>query len=384
MNSDSKSKSKLAILLGRLRDLEAECLRISNLDLPTERSPIRQTYEDRLQQLEASHSRSWFGDHSATYYLDFKSPPAGRSFDVEWGFIPGFRGSHNPNWRIYSRNEIREFVFREIGEDIFYELHALSEQITSALATARDQTLDVMELLSTVLSSSGLERYRRQIQDELSPYTIADYVNGQAKSAPRMTRDSEELAKGSVVPAHVQYLSAIQSVDVTKRRGRELATVLRNVLQVAMLYESEDNVVTGSHRIFIGHGRSDQWRILKDFLGDRLGLHYDEFNRVSTAGLNTQERLSEMLRHCGFAFLVLTAEDLHADGGAHARENVIHEAGLFQGRLGWRRAILLLEEGCAEFSNIVGLGQIRFPRGDIAARFEEIRLVLEREGMLSP
>ncbi len=62
--------------------------------------------------------------------------------------------------------------------------------------------------------------------------------------------------------------------------------------------------------------------------------------------------------------------------------NVIHEVGLFQGRLGFTKAIVLLEEGCEEFSNIEGLGQIRFPKGNIAAKFEEIRQVLERESVL--
>ena len=40
-------------------------------------------------------------------------------------------------------------------------------------------------------------------------------------------------------------------------------------------------------------------------------------------------------------------------------------------RLGFNRAIVLLEDGCEEFSNITGLGQIRFPKGDITAKFEE-------------
>ena len=62
--------------------------------------------------------------------------------------------------------------------------------------------------------------------------------------------------------------------------------------------------------------------------------------------------------------------------------NVIHEAGLFQGNLGFDKAILLLEEGCQEFSNIQGLGQIRFPKGNIKASFEDVRRVLEREGVL--
>jgi predicted nucleotide-binding protein len=134
--------------------------------------------------------------------------------------------------------------------------------------------------------------------------------------------------------------------------------------------------------VFIGHGRSLVWRELKDFLEDRLGLSVDEFNRVPVAGTATSTRLSEMLDAAAFAFLVMTAEDEQTDGKVRARENVVHEVGLFQGRLGFSRAIVLLEDGCGEFSNIHGLGQICFPRGDITAKFEEIRKVLEREEVI--
>jgi len=59
-----------------------------------------------------------------------------------------------------------------------------------------------------------------------------------------------------------------------------------------------------------------------------------------------------------------------------------YTAGLFHGKLGFNRAIVHLKEGCEEFSNIHGLGQIQFPKGNIAAKFEEIRRVLEREGLI--
>ena len=90
------------------------------------------------------------------------------------------------------------------------------------------------------------------------------------------------------------------------------------------------------------------WRELKDFLSDRLKLDWVEFNREPAAGISTTERLKTVLDNAGFAFLVFTAEDESGDGTVHARDNVIHEAGLFQGCLGFDRAIILMEEGCAE------------------------------------
>ena len=134
-----------------------------------------------------------------------------------------------------------------------------------------------------------------------------------------------------------------------------------------------------SKKVFIGHGRSPVWRELKDFLRDRLFLDFEEFNRVTPAGVATPSRLEEMLNSAAFAFLIMTAEDEQLGGEFNARLNVIHEAGLFQGKLGFRKAIILLEEGCEEFSNIHGLGRIHFPKGNIKATFEEVRQVLERE-----
>lgn len=146
--------------------------------------------------------------------------------------------------------------------------------------------------------------------------------------------------------------------------------------------EEDKQVAKAGERIFIGHGRSHAWRDLKDFLNDRLHLEHDEFNRESVAGITTVERLETMLDHAAFAFIVMTAEDQTVDGQMNPRMNVVHEAGLFAGKLGFRKAIVLLEDGCQEFSNIIGLGQIRFPSGNISAVFEEIRRVLEREGVI--
>ncbi|MFD8129624.1 TIR domain-containing protein [Streptomyces mirabilis] len=135
-------------------------------------------------------------------------------------------------------------------------------------------------------------------------------------------------------------------------------------------------------KIFIGHGHSGDWRELKDFLRDRLFLEHEEYNRVPQAGISTSERLSQMLDGSDFAFVIMTAEDETTEGKVQARQSVVHEVGLFQGRLGFRRAIVMLEDGCDEFSNVKGLTQIRFPKGRISSVFEEVRRVLEREKII--
>lgn len=151
---------------------------------------------------------------------------------------------------------------------------------------------------------------------------------------------------------------------------------------VAGLHESLTRI-SGGRKIFIGHGRSLQWLVLKDFLVSSLKLDVDEFNIEPTAGIHTTERLQSMLGQAGLAFIIMTGEDALADGTVQARPNVIHEVGLFQGYLGNRRAIVMHETGCASFSNIDGLTTIHFPTDNLASKFEEIRRVLVREGYLA-
>jgi predicted nucleotide-binding protein len=142
--------------------------------------------------------------------------------------------------------------------------------------------------------------------------------------------------------------------------------------------------LAASRKIFIGHGRSEVWKQLRDFLRDRLALDIAEFDREPAAGLTVTERLETMLAQSCFAFLVMTPEDSHPDGTMHPRLNVVHELGLCQGKLGRERAIVLMEEPCRDFSNIAGLVQVRFTAGHLATEFERIRQILERESIIVP
>ena len=135
--------------------------------------------------------------------------------------------------------------------------------------------------------------------------------------------------------------------------------------------------------VFVGHGSNPQWRDLKDHLHEQHGYDVEAYEIGSRAGHAIRDILEDMMKRSSFAFLVMTGEDEDKSGKVHARLNVIHEAGLFQGKLGFSRAVILLEEGTEEFSNISGLQQIRFGKGRIKETFGDVLAVLRREFELS-
>lgn len=139
---------------------------------------------------------------------------------------------------------------------------------------------------------------------------------------------------------------------------------------------SYDAPTTG-RKIFIGHGRKPYWKQVVRYIEEEIGEECIEFDSDPSAGLTIFERLSEMLRQSKFAFLIMSGEDHDSEGYLRARENVVHEVGLFQGHLGPGKAIVLLEDGCREFTNIRGLVQIRFKKGKIEGIFERIHDILK-------
>ncbi|WP_138946751.1 TIR domain-containing protein [Plantibacter sp. M259] len=131
-------------------------------------------------------------------------------------------------------------------------------------------------------------------------------------------------------------------------------------------------------RLFIGHGGDEQWRILKDRLQDNYKLDVEAFESVPRVGDAINQVLQQVLERCDIGVFVMSAGDTTSEGRKLARQNVVHEIGLFQGRHGWGRAIVVLENGVEEFSNLAGTQQIRFDSGRLADKAGDVALAIER------
>lgn len=136
---------------------------------------------------------------------------------------------------------------------------------------------------------------------------------------------------------------------------------------------------TGVAAVFLAHGRSTQWLALKEFITSECGLTTVAFNSGTWSGRSVTEALSQYLEQCSFAVCVLTAEDTHGGPQAWARENVIHEVGLFQGRFGESRVVLLVEEGCGFVPQAPPDQVLRYPRGAIESTFWRVRALIRAQ-----
>ena len=340
--------------------------------------------EQAARKIGRSFSGSWLGYHSRVYYNDLVVPPPGAHFSQEWGLKDmsytslGSRG----DWREFDADGVKAHIREIAGEPKLDNAHQASESASEAFNLAKADIVSILQGELEEKKDGFLQSLLTELE-KLEPASAFDIAQHMSPKGQVMTRDTIVLGQGTQIPPHISYIAEVSAIrhafGICYAAGEIAAKAASHLERKSRKRKVDERIGTN---VFIGHGQSKVWRDLKDFLQDRLKLPWDEFNRVPVAGVANIARLSEMLDAAAIAFLVMTAEDEMADGAFQARMNVIHEAGLFQGRLGFSRAVVMLEEGCQQFSNIDGLGQIRFPKGNISAAFEEVRRVLEREGII--
>jgi predicted nucleotide-binding protein len=340
--------------------------------------------DEAAREVGRAFSGSWLGYHSRVYYDGFVRPPPGAHFSQEWGLMEllsdmGTKG----NWREFDPDDVKAYIQEKAGEPDLEEVRTASGKSAETFERLKSEIASIL----SAENETGADTFIAKLQEDLAssePLSSGDIAQIWSPKGQVMTRDTTVIGQGNQVPPHLAVRADVASINQGFNVCRAAAEVARKA--ASHLERKARGKVRDSRvgtNVFIGHGRSNAWRELKDFVQDRLGLPWDEFNRVPVAGITNIARLSEMLDSAAVALVLMTAEDETSEGQMRARMNVIHEVGLFQGRLGFTRAIVLLEEGCEQFTNIEGLGQIRFPTGNISAAFEEVRHVLEREGLVS-
>ena len=333
--------------------------------------------QENAERVGLAWSGSWLGYQANVYYADLKPPPTGVYFDKEFGLHN--RYNRDSGWMIFDPTDVNKNINEGVDQRQRNQIAEITETCRSLFDKQEQNVISIIQACGQHRNDSFLDA----LIDEIEEVSVIP-INRNLQPPQTMTRDSVAMQQGFWTPPHIENLIQLDLIQRIIARTSKLMKIVEGAIaHMNRINPTPAHSRTNAARIFIGHGRSILWRELKDFLEDDLGLECDEFNRVSTEGIPITIRLSEMLDNASFAFLIMTAEDEQADGTMQARMNVIHEAGLFQGRLGFDKAIILLEEGCEQFSNIHGLGHRPFPPGNLETAFHRIRKLLNERGIIS-
>ena len=259
----------------------------------------------------------------------------------------------------------------------FFSADVLREGITVFEQVAEDAGSKVEEYLNIYSVKLSDESWDH---DNLAEF-LSDYRNSTGaflvQNLYAIENDEKERFKISLSVFDRGRKSEVSVLAPTREQIGKIFEVFEKHVVNSQLVEEEEEKITPT--IFIGHGHSNQWKDLKDHLHEQHGHQVQAYETAARAGHTIRDIIQEMISKSAFALLVFTRDDIIDEVSYRARQNVVHETGLFQGCLGFSRAIVLLEEGVEDFSNIDGIHQIRFSEGNIKETFGEVLATIRRE-----
>lgn len=279
-------------------------------DKPEVTEPLRQLTQ-AATEVGATWSGSPLGYHAGVYYADFESPPAGAHWSSEWGAYPALSGpSTRADWREYTLEAFVGDIRPRADNPDLSAARAASSEAQGVFKAAKGEVRSVLTAYLSERRDELIDGLKTEAET-IVVGTSDQFIRASFPSGQVMSRDSLAVSQGFVAAPHIAIQGEVLALESTFRGCSELADVaLRGAAHIMRLGVARRvTAASQGNAVFIGHGGSLLWRELKDFISDRLGLPWEEFNRVPVAGVTNITRLSEMLDATGIAFVVLTAED---------------------------------------------------------------------------
>lgn len=230
---------------------------------------------------------------------------------------------------------------------IFAKLAGFHKIVTGKLARKQSRYFDPAEV------TEYFESYRR-LAKELRAGLPALFDDLPDRPIPESSLTTDHEGRGYIERPHLEKLLRDLEYIFEVRSSSALAVPIS---------------ATREEGVFISHGRARDWMEVQAFIGRDVGLRTLELAQEPNRGRTVLQKLEEESSRCSFAVVVMTGEDLTAEGERRTRENVMHEIGYFQGKYGLSRVCLLHQEGTNIPSNIHGLVYIPFPEGLVTASF---------------
>ncbi|WP_312737337.1 nucleotide-binding protein [Stenotrophomonas sp.] len=201
--------------------------------------------------------------------------------------------------------------------------------------------------------------------EEVMPYFTSMHrqMESLRKSHPDLFDDIPDVG---CVPRAVNAINGIPSGHFHRSQLEHLMRTIDQVFEIRANCELTMPPASArpeARRVFLTHGRAQDWRQIQAFIEKDLGLATMELAQEASGGATIIEKLERASAECDSAVIVMTGDDTSGSGEARTRENVMHEIGYFHGRYGRTRVVLLHEDGVSVPTNLSGIVYVPFPKG---------------------
>lgn len=208
------------------------------------------------------------------------------------------------------------------------------------------------------------------------------YKNFSALEKPRSENVRELRYK---VQDYLGYINAL--IKELKRHPDEIMALQREELPLDSTDTIRNSQSFKGTKVFIVHGHDKgNFHELKDLLKDRYKLECIIMKFQAGKGRTLIEKFEQEAGDAGFAFILMTPDDLVEIPGkkeqyAQARPNVIFELGWFHGKLGRDRVCIVFKKGTKIHSDLDGVSRIEFT-DSIEEKVIEIERELRAAGLI--
>jgi sugar/nucleoside kinase (ribokinase family) len=341
---------------------------------------------DYLAGARIVHVTSFLDDTTAGWLLPLLRAVKERDRGTLICFDPGHVWSVAGTPEITDLIRLSDFVlvnhreFRELGG---YRSTESDEDVAARLLGGIDSDRGVV----VVKRSNGIWCYRREegkvqsdlyaqvpiAEDEIEDATGAGDVFA-AGLLTMLTCDRLQVELGALLGMR---LARHKLRYVGSAGHAQFAEVTRSFIRTLDAQRHNGGLPKG---VFVAHGANPSWLAVHHFVSERFQVPVYSFESSSWSGRQVTEALADYLERCSFAICVLTAEDFTEDGLVQARQNVIHEVGLFQGRHGFDRVVVLVEDGCDFTPKTAEPHTIRFSRNGINGALYQLDAMIRARG----
>jgi len=274
---------------------------------------------------------------------------------------------HNAELVIADLTGLNPNVFYELGVrhaigKPFIQMIRRDEPIPFDIASVRTVMFDLSTPKTVLAANKTLRSFIEAIDQDLdanySPIKVAD-TKEQIFDEVRRQNDSVHASLSATEAA------IVDSVRGVERRLEQIEEQMKRVGQPELSDAKKRSL--RSRKVFIVHGHDGELKEQVARLLDNLKFTPIILHEQPDLGQTIIEKLSANTEDIGFAFVLLTPDDVGAVKGnadklnPRARQNVVFEHGLFVSHLGRNRVCALLKGGVELPSDLSGVIYKKIP-----------------------